>query len=441
MSNPGPEVDRLLAETVRLEGARILATLVRTVGDLSVAEDAVQEATLRALRDWPRTGVPDQPRAWLTTVARRAAVDHLRRETARSGKERASAMSTEPTDPVDEGVVDDDRLRLLFTCCHPALALDARVTLALRTLCGLTPAQIAGVLLSSEAAIAKRLTRTRTKIARAGIPYVVPEDTDLPDRVSAVCAVLHALYTTAHTSTDDPEHPPREAAPATEAPPPTSRVSDVNGRREALRLTRLLHDLMPDEPTATALLALLLLTEARAGARIDAAGEVVALPDQDRTRWDRPALHEGLRLLNESLRRTAGRADGYQLQAAIAGEHARAASWAATDWPEVVRLYDLLLDVHDTPGVRMARAVALAERDGAEVALAALSGLPPDHRLLAVRAELLHRTGRDDEALEALELSLDAALSAPERRHRLRQLDAWRAGRASEPGRSGRYSR
>src|SRR5690242_915259 len=221
------DTDAALAETVRIEGTRILATLIRTVGSLPVAEDAVQEAALRALRDWPRTGVPEEPRAWLTVTARRVAIDLLRREGARAQKERASVELAVPDLP-PESVVADDRLRLIFTCCHPALGLEAQVTLALRALCGLAPAQIAAVLLTSEAAVAKRLTRTRQKIARAGIPYRVPADEDLPARLAAVCAVLHASYTFSHS------------------PSGGERLTDVDGAREALRLARLVHELMPD---------------------------------------------------------------------------------------------------------------------------------------------------------------------------------------------------
>ena len=403
-----PELE--LAETVRTEGARILATLVRTVGDLQLAEDAVQEASIRALRDWPRSGVPDQPRAWLTVAARRAAIDMLRRERVRVGKERdGTALMSASEPPPPDSVVRDDQLRLIFTCCHPALALDAQVPLALRTLCGLSPAQIAHVLLSSEAAIGKRLTRTRAKIAKAAIPYRVPRDDELPDRLAGVCAVLHALYTEAHTASGG------------------TAVSDVDGCAEAVRLARLVHELLPDEPMPMAVLALVLLTEARRPARTDADGDVVALADQDRSRWDAALIADGLRLLAESLRRTGAVADPYQLQAAIAAEHARAPSYAATDWPETVRLYDLLLSVRPTNAAALARAVALAEADGTAAGLAALDTLPPDSRWHAVRGELLARAGRWGEAVAATRVSLRGEVNAPERRYRERRIAEWSA--------------
>jgi RNA polymerase sigma factor (sigma-70 family) len=402
------EPDRALAATVRAEGARILATLARTVGSLQVAEDAVQEAALRALQDWPRNGVPDQPRAWLNVTARRVAIDLLRREGMRAQKERASVELAAPDLPPDS-VVADDQLRLIFTCCHPALALDAQVTLALRTLCGLSPAQIAAVLLTTEAAVAKRLTRTRTKIARAGIPYRMPADQDLPARLTAVCAVLHASYTTAHSAAGG------------------DRLTDVDGAREALRLARLVHQLMPEEPSPMAVLALMLLTESRRGARLDDAGDPVPLAEQDRALWDAGAIAEALGLLDESLRRTGAVADPYQLQAAIAAEHARAASYQASDWPEIVRLYDLLLSVQPSAPAALARAVAVAESDGAAAGLRALELLPPDQRWHAVRGELLAREGRYAEAIAATRASLTDSVAAPERRHRQRRIAQWSA--------------
>ena len=391
-----------------MEGTRILATLVRTVGSLQIAEDAVQEAALRALRDWPRNGVPNEPRAWLTVTARRVAIDLLRREGARAQKERAGVELAAPDLPPDS-VVADDRLRLIFTCCHPALGLEAQVTLALRTLCGLSPAQIAAVLLTSEAAVGKRLTRTRQKIARAGIPYRVPADEDLPARLAAVCAVLHASYTIAHSASGG------------------DRLTDVDGAREAVRLARLVHNLMPDEPSPMAVLALLLLTESRRVARLNDAGDPVPLAEQDRLAWDAGAIEEALHLLDESLRRTGTIADPYQLQAAIAAEHARAASYQVTDWAEIVRLYDLLLSVQPSPPAALARAVAVAESDGAAAGLAALVELAPDQRWHAVRGELLAREGKYAEAVEATRASLTDAVTAPERRHRERRIAEWSA--------------
>ena len=405
-----------LAEVVRVEGARILATLVRTTGSLHVAEDAVQEAAVRALRDWPRSGVPDEPRAWLTVTARRVAIDILRRESARAGKERDS-MDRSLGDPPPDSVVRDDRLRLLFTCCHPALALEAQVTLALRVLCGLSPAQIAAVLRSTEAAVAKRLTRTRTKIARARIPYRVPAEEDLPARLAAVCAVLHASYTLAHSAAGGP------------------RLSDVDGCREAVRLAGLVHELMPDEPGPMAVLALMLLTESRRDARVGPGGDPVLLADQDRSRWDRAMIARATTLLDRSLRRTDALADPYQLQAAIAAEHARAPSYPGTDWTEVVRLYDLLVGVAPGAAAGLARAVAVAEARGADAGLRALLGVEPDQRWHAVRGELLAREGRYPEAIVETERSLDATVSEPELRHRQRRIEDWTARRAAPASR------
>ena len=379
-----------LAETIRAEGARILATLVRVLGDLHLAEDAVQEAALRALRQWPVTGIPSSPRAWLTVTARRAAIDSLRREGARSAKERAAVELRLDDDPTED-VINDDLLRLIFTCAHPALSLDAQVTLALRTLCGLSNRQIAAVLLSSESAVAKRLTRTRAKIARAGIPYQVPATTDLPERLSAVCGVVYALYTNAHTATDG------------------DRLSDVDGCREGVRLARLVCALMPDEVAPMSVLALLLLTEARRDARADVHGNPIVLAEQDRTAWNAAQIAEGRRLLDASLRRSGGIADPYQLQAAIAATHATAASYRETDWAEIVRLYDLLIEVHPSSAARLARAVAVAENSGVDAGLTELADLDPDQRWHAVRAELLARQERFAEAIEEMGASLSGS--------------------------------
>lgn len=417
------ETEQRLDDTIRTEGTRILATLVRVVGDLQVAEDAVQEASARALTQWRTHGVPRDPRAWLITTARRAAIDVLRRETVRPAKERAALdlVADQVAAPVEELAADrvdlsgdldgvDDRLRLLFTCAHPALSREAQVTLALRVLCGLSTDRIAAVLLTSESAVAKRLTRTRSKIARAAIPYEVPSAEELPGRLATVCAVVHAVYTAAHTVDTG------------------SAPSDVDGCHEALRLARLVTRLMPDEAAPMAVLALLLLTEARRPARTDPDGRPVVLADQDRTRWDAAAVDEGTRLLAMSLRRTGGVADPYQLQAAIAAEHARAASYAETDWAEVLRLYDYLEQVRPSSAGRLARAVAVAEASGTPAGLAALDAAPDadrDHRWLAVRAELLARDGRYPEAIAAMTASLAGPLNEAEAGHRRRLVERW----------------
>lgn len=387
----------------------MLATLTRTVGDLSIAEEAVQEAAIAALRDWELHGVPDSPRAWLTTTGRRKAIDILRRERARLPKERSGVelMEQSRPDELPDSVLTDDLLRLIFTCCHPSLAPEARLALALRTLCQLSTAQVAAVMLTSEPAMIKRLTRTRQKIALAGIPYRIPADAELPERLIPVCGVVHALYTAGHS-------------------PSTGRDAvSVDLCLEGLRLARLLHDLLPDEPMPAAVLALILLTEARRPARLTDAGEVVVLTDQDRTVWNRAAIAEGEALLEFSLRRTGGVGDPYQLQAAIAAEHDRAASYEATNWSEIVRLYDLLLSVAPSPPAALSRAVAIAERDGPAAGLAALSGQSANQRWHAVRSELLARQGRYAEAVEAATESLIGDVTEPERRFREARRALW----------------
>jgi RNA polymerase sigma-70 factor (ECF subfamily) len=394
---------------IRIEGARLLATLIRMVGDLSIAEEAVQEAAIAALAEWPRKGVPDHPRAWLTTTARHKAIDIIRRERARTGKEQAGVqlMELSRADDPPDTVLRDDLLRLIFTCCHPALAPESRVALALRTLCQLSTAQVAAVMLTSETAAAKRLTRARQKITTARIPYRVPADAELPSRLAAVCGVVHALYTFGH------------------APLGGNVLMNIDICAEGLRLARLLRELLPDEPMPAAVLALILFTEARRPARSDATGEVVLLADQDRGLWDRTLIAEGLQLLDESLRRTEAIADPYQLQAAIAAEHARASSYAQTDWTEIARLYDLLVAVAPSGPAALSRAVAIAERDGAEAGLAALRGLASEPRLEAVRSELLARTGRYAEAVVAVDASLVADVTEPERSYRERKRAEW----------------
>jgi len=393
------------AETVRVEGARILATLIRTVGDVQMAEDAVQEATLAALSAWPVTGVPPQPRAWLTVTARRKAIDILRRERARPGKERDGLRMIElaRSDLPPDDVVHDDLLRLIFTCCHPTLSPPTRVALALRTLCGLSPAQIAGVLLTTEAATTKRLTRARQKIAAAHIPYRVPAEDELADRLPTVCGVIHSLYTAGHAPVDG------------------RAAFDVDACAEALRLAELLHDLLPDQPMPASVLALLLLTEARRPARLDERGDVVTLDHQDRGRWDAAAIARGIALLNASLRRSCGQADAYQLQAAIAAEHARAASYDDTDWTEILRLYDLLVSVAPSHAAGLGRVVAATEAADAATGRAMLADLPPSPRWHAIRAELLAREGRYAEAARELAESLDGPATQPERQHRERR--------------------
>ena len=385
-----------LVRLVRDEGRRVLATLVRHTGDLSLAEDAVQDAVVRALAAWPRTGVPPQPRAWLTLTARNRAVDIARRETARAGKE-AAAVDPYPDDDEPPEVLRDDQLRLVFTCCHPALAVETQVALALHTLCGLSTAEVGRALLVPEATMAKRLTRAKQKIAKARIPYRVPEAAELPDRLHGVATTVYLLFTEGY-----------------------GRPDGATTADEALRLARLLRGLMPDEPAVLGLLALLLLQDSRRPARFDPTGNPVLLADQDRTHWHRPSIAEGVVLVGEGLRRAPDRPDAYVVQAAIAACHALAPTAADTDWAAVLSWYDVLVTVHDTPVVRLNRAVAVAERHGPDVALAeldAVTGLDGYPLWHATRAELLVRLDRRDDARAAFATALALPMNDAQRAH------------------------
>jgi RNA polymerase sigma-70 factor (ECF subfamily) len=374
----------------------VLATLVRHTGDLQLAEDAVQDAVVRALATWPRTGVPPQPRAWLTLTARNRAIDIARREAARAGKEAAALDPAAPDDEPPE-LLRDDQLRLVFTCCHPALAVETQVALALHTLCGLSTAEVGRALLVPEATMSKRLTRAKHKIATAGIPYRVPGAAELPDRLRGVAATVYLLFTEGY-----------------------GRPDGATAADEALRLARLLHELIPDEPTVLGLLALLLLQDSRRAARFDPDGGPVPLADQDRGLWHRPSITEGVVLVGEGLRRTPARPDPYVVQAAIAACHALAPTGADTDWAAVLSWYDVLLTVHDTPVVRLNRAVAVSECRGPAVALAELDALPGlrGYPLWhATRAELLTRLERPDEARAAFAAALALPMPAGRRAH------------------------
>jgi RNA polymerase sigma factor (sigma-70 family) len=391
---------------VREEWARVVATLVRVTGDIELAEDAVADAVVRALERWPRDGVPDSPRAWLTVTAKRRAVDLIRREARRSGKEAEAVLLGEPG-PEPAEAVRDDTLRLVFTCCHPALSPDAQVALALRTLGGLSTVEVARALLVSEATMAKRLTRAKQKIAYARIPYRVPPAEELPRRLSAVAATVYLIFNEGY-------------AAGAGADLVRAGLAD-----EAIRLGRLLAELMPDEPTVLGLLALMLLHDARRAARVDDRGHPVLLPDQDRSRWDGAAIREGVELVGAGLRRTPDRPDAYVVQAAIAACHALAVSYPRTDWDAVISWYDVLLTVHDTPVVRLNRAVAVAERDGPAAGLALvdqlgnLDGYPWWH---ATRAELLQRLGRTEPARAAYRHAIALGMSEPLTAHLRRRL-------------------
>ncbi|WP_347343710.1 RNA polymerase sigma factor [Jatrophihabitans telluris] len=395
----------------------MLAAIAAYTGDLELAEECTQDAFVRALDTWPRDGIPDRPGAWLTTTARRRALDDLRR---RASLRQKLPLLTESEARVDDGVpgaadsdatIPDDRLRLIFTCCHPALAREAQVALTLRMLCGLTTAEIARAFLVSEPTMAARVTRAKKKISAARIPYRVPAASELPDRLDAVLTVLHLVFTTGHTaSVGDRLHRPE--------------LTD-----RSVSLARMVVRLMPDEAEAKGLLALMLVDEARAPARTDAAGELVLIADQDRRRWNRALIEEGRALLVVALR-TGGRPGRFALQAAIAALHAEAPRAEDTDWRQIVGLYDLLLVVWPSPVVALNRAVAVSMMDGAAAGLAALASLSPAeqgvlaryHYYPAVKADLFRQLGRSAEAAEQYRLALELVDNAAERRFLARRL-------------------
>ena len=394
------DVEEAITRAHHEEWARMVAALTRRFGDLDIAEDAAAEAFATAVERWPADGVPANPGAWLTTTAARKAIDRIRRENKRDDKQREALVLSDDDPPEPEGAIEDERLRLVFTCCHPALGTEARVALTLRLIAGLTVAEIARAFLVQESAMGRRITRAKAKIKAARIPYRVPAAEDLPARVSGVLAVLYLVFNEGYLATGAGTDPVRQELTT-----------------EAIRLTRLVRALLPQDGEVAGLLALMLLTEARRPARLSATGDLVTLGEQDRAAWDRALIAEGHRLVRERL--AAGVAPGrYQLLAAINAVHTSARDVRDTDWSQVVALYDQLVRLDPSPIVRLNRAIAVAELDGPEVALAAvdrlgtpLAGYHPYH---ATRADLLRRLGRSAESRAAYDRAIELTGNAAE---------------------------
>ena len=395
-------IDRIFRE----EYGRAVSVLAGYFGDLDVAEEAVQDAFATAVRKWPESGIPPSPAGWIITAARNRGIDRLRREAARDEKyAQVALLHAESEEPPEEGAVRDERLRLIFTCCHPALRLEARVALTLRLLGGLATPEIARAFLVPEATIAQRIVRAKRKIRAAGIPYRVPRDADLPDRLRAVLAVVYLVFNEGHTASSGEELIRTELC------------------AEGIRLGRQLVDLMPDEPEAVGLLALMLLLDSRRDARTSADGSFVALADQDRSRWVDAQIAEGQALVRDCIR--ANRPGPYQIQAAINAVHADAATVADTDWRQIRQLYDQLAVFDPSPVVALNRAVAVAEESGPQPALELVDELDLGgyHVFHAVRADLLGRLGRSDDARLAYDAAVERTDNASERAYLIRRRD------------------
>jgi RNA polymerase sigma-70 factor (ECF subfamily) len=393
----------------REQYGRAVAVLSRVFGDLDMAEEAVQDAFAAAVQRWPASGLPPSPAGWIITTARNRAIDRLRREASRADRQAQAALLHARDEPTEEAAVRDDRLSLIFTCCHPALGTSAQVALTLRLLGGLTTAEIARAFLVPEPTLAQRLVRAKGKIRDARIPYRVPAEAELPDILRAVLAVVYLVFNEGYTASSG------------------DRLVRDDLCDEAIRLGRMLAELMPDEPEVRGLLALMLLVESRRDARTGEAGTLVLLADQDRARWDRDLVAEGQALVRDCLRRNEP--GPYQLQAAIQAVHSDAPSAAVTDWWQVRELYDQLMAITPTPVVALNRAVAVAEVDGPEAGLALVDGLDLEHLdgyhvLHTVRAELLRRLGRDAEAAAAYRAALAVTGNAAEHAHLQSRLES-----------------